>query len=202
MTDTLTLKTSLPEAALDQLFFDARSQNGWLDKPVDKDTLQQLWRIASLGPTSANCEPARFVFLTTPEAKDRLRPHLSKSNTEKTMTAPVTVLAAFDSEFYEKLPELFPHGDARSWFTSSPELAEETAFRNGSLQAAYLLMGARALGLDAGPLSGFDADGVNAEFFADSTWKINFIINLGYGDPSKVWGRLPRLAFEDGCKVL
>lgn len=202
MTDTLTLKTSLPEAALDQLFFDARSQNGWLDKPVDKDTLHQLWRIASLGPTSANCEPGRFVFLTTPEAKDRLRPLLSKSNTEKTMTAPATVLAAFDREFFEKLPELFPHGDARSWFTSSPELAEETAFRNGSLQAAYLLMGARALGLDAGPLSGFDADGVNAEFFADSTWKINFIINLGYGDPSKVWGRLPRLAFEDGCKVL
>ncbi|WP_282602068.1 malonic semialdehyde reductase [Paracoccus sp. PARArs4] len=202
MTDNATLKAPLTQAALDQLFYDARSQNGWLDRPVAPEVLEKLWEMASLGPTSANCEPGRFVFLTTPEAKERLRPHLSRGNTDKTMTAPVVVLAAFDAEFYEKLPQLFPHGDARSWFTSSPDLAHETAFRNGTLQAAYLLLAARALGLDAGPLSGFDADGVNGEFFADGTWKVNFVINLGYGDPSKVWDRLPRLAFSEGCEVL
>ncbi|MBT9385409.1 malonic semialdehyde reductase [Pseudooceanicola sp. CBS1P-1] len=202
MTDTLSAAPPLSQDALDQLFYTARSQNGWRDIPVAPALLERLWEMASLGPTSANCEPARFVFLTTPEAREKLRPHLSKGNLEKTMTAPVTVLAAYDTAFYEKLPQLFPHGDARSWFTSSPALAEETAFRNGSLQAAYLLIAARALGLDAGPLSGFDAAGVNESFFAGTTWKVNFVINLGYGDPAKVWDRLPRLPFEDGCQIL
>ncbi|MBU2956106.1 malonic semialdehyde reductase [Paracoccus sp. 1_MG-2023] len=202
MTDNTTLDAPLTQAALDQLFYEARSQNGWQDRPVPPEMLEKLWEMASLGPTSANCEPGRFIFLTTPEAKERLRPHLSRGNTDKTMTAPVVVLAAFDTEFYEKLPQLFPHGDARSWFTSSPDLAHETAFRNGTLQAGYLLLATRALGLDAGPLSGFDADGVNAEFFAEGTWKVNFVINLGYGDPAKVWDRLPRLPFAEGCEVL
>ena len=202
MTDNAAPKAPVSDAALDQIFLEARSQNGWLDAPVTPDILARLWRMAALGPTSANCSPGRFVFLTTQKAKERLRPHLSRGNTDKTMTAPVVVLAAFDTEFFEKLPQLFPHGDARSWFTGSPELAHETAFRNGTLQAAYLLMAARALGLDAGPLSGFDAQGVNAEFFGDGTWKVNFIINLGHGDPAKVWDRLPRLDFADACEVL
>ena len=193
---------SLGDAEMDQLFYKARTQNGWQDAGVETDILHKLWEIAALGPTSANCEPGRFVFLTSTEAKERLKPHLSRSNVEKTMTAPAVVLAAYDTEFYEKLPELFPHGDARSWFTSSPELAQETAFRNGTLQAAYMLMAARAIGLDVGAMSGFDADGVNEEFFADSTWRINFIMNVGRGDPGKVWDRLPRLAFDDACKVL
>lgn len=193
---------SLPDSALDQLFYTARTQNGWQDIGVDTETLHKLWEIAALGPTSANCEPARFTFLTSTEAKKRLEPHLSKSNVEKTMTAPVVVLAAYDMEFYEKLPELFPHGDAKSWFTSSPELAHETAFRNGTLQAAYFLMAARALGLDVGAMSGFDMDGVNKEFFDGTTLRINFIMNIGRGDPSKVWDRLPRLSFDDACQVL
>lgn len=195
-------KQSLSSDALDQLFYRARTQNGWQEKAIETETLHKLWEIAALGPTSANCEPGRFVFLTSMEAKERLKPYLSSSNVEKTMTAPAVVLAAYDSEFYEKLPELFPHGDAKSWFTSSPELAEETAFRNGTLQAAYMLTAARALGLDVGAMSGFDAEGVNKEFFTGTTWKINFIMNIGHGDPGKVWDRLPRLAFEDACEVL
>lgn len=195
-------KGRLPDAALNQLFYEARTQNGWRDTPVSEETLRTLWEIAALGPTSANCEPARFVFLTSSAAKERLKPHLSRGNVEKTMSAPVVVLAAYDTEFYEKLPELFPHGDAKSWFTSSPSVAEETAFRNATLQAGYFLTAARALGLDVGAMSGFDGDGVNAEFFADTTWRINFIMNIGHGDPSKVWDRLPRLSFEDGCRVL
>ncbi|MEM1233653.1 MAG: malonic semialdehyde reductase [Pseudomonadota bacterium] len=194
--------TSLPDAALDQLFLAARTQNGWQDTSVPEETLHRLWELAALGPTSANCEPGRFVFLTSTEAKERLRPHLSSSNVEKTMTAPAAILAAYDTEFYEKLPQLFPHGDARSWFTSSPDLAQETAFRNGTLQAAYMLTAARALGLDVGAMSGFDADGVNKEFFAGTTWRVNFIMTVGKGDPGKVWDRLPRLSFEEACKVL
>ncbi|MEM1374629.1 MAG: malonic semialdehyde reductase [Pseudomonadota bacterium] len=201
MTDDTTFP-SLPDAALDQLFLTARTQNGWTGAPLPEGTLQRLWEIAAMGPTSANCEPGRFVFLTSTEAKERLKPHLSSSNVEKTMTAPAVILAAYDTEFYEKLSELFPHGDARSWFTSSPELAEETAFRNGTLQAAYMLMAARALGLDVGAMSGFDADGVNAEFFAGTTWRVNFIMTVGQGDPGKVWDRLPRLPFDEACKIL
>jgi 3-hydroxypropanoate dehydrogenase len=152
-----------------------------------------------MGPTSANCSPARFVFVRTPEGKQRLEPALSKGNLDKTMAAPVTVIAAWDRKFYDKLPTLFPHTDARSWFTGSPEAAHETAFRNASLQAGYLLLAARAVGLDAGPMSGFDKAKVDAAFFEGSDWTTNFLINLGHGDAAKVFGRLPRLGFEEAC---
>lgn len=193
------MTTALDDKALARLFTAARTHNGWMDKPVGDDTLRELYDLTKMGPTSANCSPARFVFVRSPEAKEKLRPALSSGNLEKTMAAPVTVIAAIDSEFYEKLPVLFPHADARSWFTSSPAVAEETAFRNATLQAGYLILSARALGLDTGAMSGFDKGKVDAAFFAGTTWKSNFLINLGYGDPSKLFGRLPRLGFEEAC---
>lgn len=192
---------TLDDAMLATLFTEARSHNGWTAEPVSDAMLRKLYKLARMGPTSANCSPGRFVFVRTAEAKQRLAPALSKGNLEKTMSAPVTVIAAFDKTFYEELPRLFPHGDARSWFTGSPELAHETAFRNGTLQAAYLLLAARSLGLDAGPLSGFDKGKVDAAFFAGSTWTSNFLINLGRGDASKLFGRLPRLEFEQACTL-
>lgn len=192
---------NLDDAALATLFSEARSHNGWRAEPVSDAVLRQLYELARMGPTSANCSPGRFVFVRTAEAKQRLAPALSKGNLEKTLTAPVTVIAAWDKAFYEELPKLFPHGDAKSWFTGSPELAHETAFRNGTLQAAYLLLAARSLGLDAGPMSGFDKAKVDAAFFAGSTWTTNFLINLGHGDASKVFGRLPRLDFKDACTL-
>ena len=190
---------ALDDAALATLFTEARTHNGWMDKPIGDETLKALYDLTKMGPTSANCSPARFVFVRSPEGKEKLKPALSSGNLEKTMAAPVTVIAAIDGEFYEKLPELFPHADARSWFTSSPDVAEETAFRNATLQAGYLILAARALGLDTGAMSGFDKAKVDAAFFAGTTWKSNFLINLGYGDPSKLFGRLPRLGFEDAC---
>ena len=190
---------ALDDAALATLFTEARTHNGWMDKPIGDETLKALYDLTKMGPTSANCSPARFVFVRSPEGKEKLKPALSSGNLEKTMAAPVTVIAAIDGEFYEKLPELFPHADARSWFTSSPDVAEETAFRNATLQAGYLILAARALGLDTGAMSGFDKGKVDAAFFAGRTWKSNFLINLGYGDPSKLFGRLPRLGFEDAC---
>ena len=193
------MTTALDDKALATLFTEARTHNGWTDKPVSDETLGALYDLTKMGPTSANCSPGRFVFVRSPEAKEKLRPALSSGNLEKTMAAPVTVIAAIDSEFYEKLPMLFPHADARSWFTSSPAVAEETAFRNGTLQAGYLILAARALGLDTGAMSGFDKCKVDAAFFAGTTWKSNFLINLGHGDPSKLFGRLPRLGFEDAC---
>ena len=190
---------ALDNGALATLFTEARTHNGWTDKPVSDETLRALYDLTKMGPTSANCSPARFVFVRSQEGKEKLKPALSSGNLEKTMAAPVTVIAAIDSEFYEKLPELFPHADARSWFTSSPAVAEETAFRNATLQAGYLILAARALGRDTGAMSGFDKGKVDAAFFAGTTWKSNFLINLGYGDPSKLFGRLPRLGFEDAC---
>jgi 3-hydroxypropanoate dehydrogenase len=153
-------------------------------------------------PTSSNGSPGRFLFLRTTEAKERIKPALSAGNLDKTMSAPVCVIVAMDLEFYEKLPQLFPHVDARSWFASSKPLADETAFRNSSLQGAYLILAARALGLDAGPMSGFDKLKVDAEFFPDGKWKTNFLCNLGYGNPSKLKPRNPRLEFEEACKLL
>jgi 3-hydroxypropanoate dehydrogenase len=199
------LDTDTPEArALDDaaqatLFTEARSQNGWLDIPLPDGTAQRLYELAKWGPTSGNCLPGRFVFLQSPEAKERLRPALSKGNLDKTMAAPMTVIVAHDLGFTEKLPELFPHGDARPWFKG---IEAETAFRNGSLQGAYLMMAARTLGLDCGPMSGFDRAAVDAEFLAGTDWTANFLVNIGYGDPDKVWGRLPRLAFDDACQDL
>jgi 3-hydroxypropanoate dehydrogenase len=196
------MKQPLDDAALATLFTEARSQNAWTREPIPDDLLRQIYDLARMGPTSANCSPGRFVFVRTPEARRRLEPALSKNNLEKTMSAPVTVIAAWDKEFYNKLPQLFPHVDARGWFTGTPEMTHETAFRNATLQAAYLLLAARALGLDAGPMSGFDKAKVDAEFFAGTTWTANLLINIGYGDPSKVFGRLPRLDFSEACKLL
>lgn len=193
--------TNLDDQALAVLFTEARSQNGWSDRRIEPETLKQLYDLVRMGPTSANCSPARFVFVESTEAKARLEPALSSGNRDKTMTAPVTAIAAYDTRFYDRLPELFPHGDARSWFTSSPALSEETAFRNGTLQAGYLILAARALGLDAGPMSGFDKAKVDEAFLAGTSWKSNFLINIGHGNPSKLFGRLPRLSFDDACLV-
>ena len=191
----------LSDQALDQLFREARTHNGWQDKPVDDAVLRQLTELVLLGPTSANSSPGRFVYVKTPEGKEKLRPALSPGNLEKTMAAPVTVIVGMDMAFYEHLPKLFPHADARPWVASTPELAHETAFRNGTLQAAYLMLAARSLGLDAGPMSGFDKAKVNAAFFEGTTWTANFLVNLGHGDPSKVFGRLPRLDFAEACTL-
>ena len=187
---------------IDQIFREARSHNAWLPQPVSPELLRQAYELASLGPTSANTTPARYVFLTTREAKQRLRPALAPANVEKTMAAPVTVLIAWDTEFYEKLPKLFPHKDMRSMFVGNAALIEATAFRNSSLEGAYFILAARALGLDCGPMSGFDAAKVNAEFFPDGKWKSNFLCNLGYGDASKLFPRSPRLAFDEACLIL
>jgi 3-hydroxypropanoate dehydrogenase len=197
-----TVTQSISENALDQLFRKARTHNGWLPKPVSVDLLKKVYDLARFGPTSANTSPARFVFVTTPQAKERLKPALSSTNLEKTMAAPVTVIVAWDTEFYEKLPKLFPHVDARAWFAGNPAMIHESAFRNSSLQGAYFILAARALGLDCGPMSGFDAEKVNAEFFPDGKWKANFLCNLGYGDPTKLLPRNPRLEFEEACRVL
>ena len=189
--------------ALDTLFRSARTQNGWLDKPVTDGQLQALYDLAKYGPTSMNTSPARFVFLRTPEAKARLLPALAPGNIDKTRAAPVCVLVAYDRRFYDRLPKLFPHRtDARSNFEGNAELIESTAFRNGTLQGAYLILAARALGLDCGPMSGFDAQRVNGEFFPEGHVKVNFLCNLGYGDPDKVLDRLPRLSFDEACTSL
>lgn len=187
---------------LDQLFLEARTQNGWLDQVVTIEQIQQIYDLVKMGPTSANCCPARFVFLTSVEAKVQLKPALSSGNIEKTMTAPLTVLVATDQKFYDQFVTLFPHADAKSWFTCSPEFAIETGLRNSSMQAAYLIMACRSLGLDTGPMSGFDADQVNEIFFKDTDYKINMMVNIGYGDYSKVYSRLPRLDFKEACKIL
>jgi len=193
---------SLSDASLDQLFREARTQNKWLDRPVPDDMLHQIWDLAKFGPTSANCSPMRAVFVRTGEAKARLKQALSSGNVEKTMTAPVTAIIAHDPLFYDKLPFLFPHADAKSWFTSSPALAEVTAFRNGTLQGAYLMMAARSLGLDTGSMSGFDNAKVDELFFADTGFKSNWLINIGYGDPEGLFPRSPRFGFEEVAKIV
>jgi len=195
-------KTPISKEALDQLFRDARTHSAWLPEPVPVELLRKAYELARLGPTSANGSPARFVFLTTPKAKARLKPALAPANVEKTMAAPVTVIIAWDTEFHENLPRLFPHYDMRSYFVGNQALIDETAFRNSSLQAAYFILAARALGLDCGPMSGFDAGKLNAEFFPDGKWKVNLICNLGYGDDSKLFPRNPRLEFEEATAVL
>lgn len=192
---------ALNTLALDTLFTQARTFNGWQERPVTDAQLEEIYQLVRLAPTSANCSPARFFFVRSDDAKARLKPTLSSGNLEKTMTAPVTAIVAWDPRFYDRLPQLFPHADARAWFTSSPALAEETAFRNSSMQAAYLIAACRALGLDTGPMSGFDRAAVDAAFFADSGWKSNVLINIGYGDSSKVYTRLPRLDFSTACVI-
>ncbi len=191
----------IAKEALDQILLEARTHNKWQPKPVPEALLRRLVDTLKLGPTSANCSPARILFLQSKSAKERLSPFMSEGNRAKTLAAPVTAIIGYDLEFYEKLPKLFPHADARSWFAGKPH-AEETAFRNSSLQGAYFIIAARALGLDTGPMSGFDAAGVNKEFFPDGKIKVNFICNLGYGDPEGVMGRSPRFAFEEFCTIL
>jgi 3-hydroxypropanoate dehydrogenase len=193
---------ALDDAALDQLFRQARTQNKWTDQPVTDDELRALYDLLKMAPTSANASPARFLFLRTPEAKEKLRPTLSAGNVDKTMAAPVTVIVAHDPHFYDQLPKLFPHADARSWFSSNYDFAQETAFRNGSLQGAYLILAARALGLDCGPMSGFDKSAVDTAFLSDRGWKSNFLINLGHGDPEGLFPRSPRLDFDEACQLL
>src|SRR5689334_9442169 len=205
----------LSNDALDQLFREARTHSAWLNRPVSDEALRQLYELMKWGPTSANASPARILFIRTPEAKERLLPALMPGNVEKTMSAPVTAIIAHDELFYEKLPELFPHNPAmRDVFANAPDLAQITAFRNGTLQGAYFMLAARSLGLDCGPMSGFDNAKVDAEFFsleacskvtevpAAHRIKSNFLCNLGYGDDSKLLPRLPRLPFEDACRLL
>jgi len=195
-------KTPISREALDQLFREARTHSTWLPEPVPVELLREAYELARLGPTSANGSPARFVFVTTPGAKALLKPVLAPGNVEKTMAAPVTVIIAWDTEFHEQLPKLFPQADVRSYFVGNKPLIVENAFRNSSLQAAYFILAARALGLDCGPMSGFDADKLNAQFFPDAKWKVNLLCNLGYGDPSKLHQRNPRLNFEEAAVIL
>ena len=204
MTDVQAVPKSnkIDQESLNQLFLEARTFQAWLPQPVPAEKLRELYELARLGPTSANSSPARFVFLETKTAKARLVPALAPLNVEKTKAAPVTAIVAWDTEFYEHLPRLFPYSDMRSYFMGNAALDHETAFRNSSLQGGYLILAARAVGLDCGPMSGFDAGKVNAEFFPDGKWKANFLCNLGYGDRSKLRPRSPRLEFDEACKVL
>ncbi len=192
----------LADDALAQLFLDARTHSAWLDRPVPDELLVRLYGLLRMGPTAANSCPGRFVFVRTPAGKERLRPALAPGNVAKTMAAPVTVIVGQDLAFYDQLPRLFPHVDARSWFAGDERLAAETAFRSSSLQGAYLIVAARALGLDCGPMSGFDSGRVEAEFFAGTAVRCNFLVNLGYGDRERLHPRHPRLDFDDACRLL
>jgi 3-hydroxypropanoate dehydrogenase len=195
----------LDDADLDLLFRTARTfstQPGtWQDRAVDEALLRRVWDLAKMGPTSANCSPARIVFVTTPEGKARLAPAMDEGNRQKTVEAPATAIVGMDLAFYDKLPYLFPHTDARAWFAGNEELIRTTAMRNSSLQGAYLILAARAVGLDCGPMSGFDNALVDANFFAGSTVKSNFIVNLGYGHRSTLKPRSPRLSFDEACRI-
>ena len=193
---------AINDEALDIDFRNARSQNKWLDKPVSPALLMAVYDLMRMGPTSANCCPARIVFAMSPESKERLKPHLSSTNVEKSMTAPAVAVIGYDLDFPDYLPRLFPHNPgAKDWF-GDPVLRQTTAFRNSTLQGAYFIVAARALGLDCGPMSGFHNDGVDKEFFAGTNVKSNFICAVGYGDPSGVFPRNPRLDFDEACKIL
>ncbi len=195
------MSSPLTDTALDQLFRSARSYNAFSGE-IDDATLHRLYELLKWGPTAANACPARFVFLRSPEAKAKLAPTLDAGNREKTLAAPVTVIVGYDMAFYEKLPMLFPHVDARAWFVGKPEAELKTvAMRNGSLQGAYLMLAARSLGLDTGPMSGFDNAKLDEAFFAGTTIRSNFLVNLGQGDPASIFPRSPRLAFDDACRI-
>src|SRR5207249_4452370 len=196
------MKEVLSSEDLDLIFRQARTHSVWLNKPVEDALLKQVYDLARMGPTSANMCPMRIVFVKSRQAKEKLKPALDAGNVDKTMIAPVTAIIAMDMHFYEKLPKLFPHADARAWFKDLPEnVLEYVALRNGSLQGAYFMLAARALGLDCGPMSGFNNAKVDAEFFAGKV-KSNFLCNLGYGDASKLFPRAPRLSFDEACKVV
>lgn len=187
---------------LDLIFREGRTHSVWLDKPVEDDILRKAYDLAKMGPTSANCCPMRVTFVKSLEAKEKLKPCLAEGNVAKTMAAPVTAIIGYDLEFYEQLPKLFPHTDARSWFVGKPSHILETAFRNGTLQGGYFMLAARSLGLDCGPMSGFDNAAVDQAFFANSMIRSNFLCNLGYGDASKLFPRSDRLSFDEVCKIL
>lgn len=201
--DALTSRDApLSDAALSQLFTDARTRNGWTDRPVAPELLHRLYDLAKFGPTAVNTSPGRFVFLTSPEAKARLAPHMAEGNRAKTLQAPVNLIVGLDLDFPETLDHLFPHAPgAKAWFTDEA-MRRESAFRNASLQGGYLILAARALGLDVGPMSGFDPAGVKAEFFPDSNVEPNFIMNLGYGSDENLFPRSPRLTFDEAAKIL
>lgn len=192
----------ITDQALDVIFRGARTANAWKNEPVGDDVLQKIYDDMKWGPTSANSSPLRILFLKTPAARERLKPFLMEANVPKVMNSPVTAILAYDSKFYDHLPKLFPHADARAWFAGNEQLAQTTAFRNSSLQAAYFIIAARAHGLDCGPMSGFDTAKADAEFFPDGRFKSNFICALGYADPSKTFARSPRLTFDEACKII
>ena len=196
------MTTRLTQETLDQLFTEARTFSAWQDKAVPSELIRELYELTKFAPTSVNGSPARFIFVTSPEAKAKLKPALAEGNIDKTMTAPVTVIVAADHSFYEHLPQLFPQADAKSWFVGNQPLIDTTAFRNSSLQGAYLIMAARALGLDAGPMSGFDNAAVDTAFFTGTNTRSNFLINLGYGEANKLHPRNPRLNFDQAAKIL
>lgn len=190
------------DPTLNRIFQVGRTFSAWQDRPVDVDCLSAAWDLARLGPTSANCQPARIVFVMSSEAKARLKPCLIAGNVDKTMSAPATAIIGFDLKFHDRLPELFPHTDARSWFIGNERLIETTAMRNGTLQGAYFMLAARALGLDCGPMSGFDNAMVDRAFFAGTSVRSNFLCNVGYGDSASLKPRGPRLAFDDACEII
>lgn len=196
------MKSALSETALKQLFTEARSHHAWHDRPVSEELLKELYELTKWGPTSVNANPMRIVYLTTPEAKAKILPALMGSNVEQVKSAPVTAIIAHDTKFYDFLPKLFPAFEARSVFASNEALSESTAFRNSSLQGAYFILAARALGLDVCPMSGFDNSTLDKAFFEGSTWRSNFIITLGYGVEEKLYPRGPRLAFDEAVKIL
>lgn len=195
--------TQLSQDGLDILFRKARTFTAWQDKRLPDSLLREIYDLCKWGPTSQNCLPMRLVFVTSAEAKERLKPCLPGGNVEKTMTAPATAIIAYDLKFYEHLPRLWPaNKDTKAGFEANPEAARTTAFRNGTLQGAYFMLAARSLGLDCGPMSGFDNEKVDAAFFAGTSWKSNFLCNIGYGDASKLYPRGPRLSFEEACNIL
>jgi 3-hydroxypropanoate dehydrogenase len=194
--------TSLESVALAQIFTEARTHNAYLDRPVSDDLLQKAVELAKMGPTSANQSPLRILFLRSEAAKERLRPALSPGNLVKTMAAPVVAITAYDEQFYEHLPFLMPHADAKSWFAGNPAFAARSAFQNGTLQVAYLIIALRAVGLDTGPMTGFDNAKADAEFFPEGNVKSNVLINIGYGDASKLFPRSPRFAFDQIAKII
>ena len=199
----LTLREEMVDSnSLDTIFRTARSQNGWLDREVSDEQIHGIYELMKFGPTAANNCPARITFLKSEDSKNRLKPHLDEGNIDKTMSAPVVAIIGYDTEFYEKLPYLFPHTDARSWFAGKPEKIVASGSMNATLQAAYFMIAARSIGLDCGPMGGFNNEGVDSEFFSDGKTKTLLICSIGYGDKSKVFPRSPRLDFSEACKVI